>query len=72
MNGAAFLGIEVDKNRIQKRLDTGYLDLMTDDLDEALEKVLDAKEKGIALSVGLVGNAGEIHPEILKRKGCNF
>jgi urocanate hydratase len=68
MNGAAFLGIEVDKKRAQKRLDTGYLDIMTDNIDEALEKVLDAKEKGKALSVGLIGNAGEVHPEILKRK----
>jgi len=66
-NGAAFLGVEVDRARAQKRIDTGYLDFLTDDLDEALEKVLNAKEKGEALSVGLVGNAGEILPEILKR-----
>jgi urocanate hydratase len=66
-NGAAFLGIEVDRSRAQKRIDTGYLDFLTDDIDEALEKVLNAKEKGEALSVGLVGNAGEILPEILKR-----
>ena len=66
-NGAAFLGIEVDRARAQKRIDTGYLDFLTDNLDEALKKVLDAKEKGDALSVGLVGNAGEILPEILKR-----
>jgi len=67
MNGAAFLGIEVDKSRMQKRIDTGYLDVMTEDLDEALKLVLDAKEKKIALSVGLLGNAGEILPNILKR-----
>ncbi len=66
-NGAAFLGIDVDRNRIQKRIDTGYIDYLTDDLDEALEKVLSAKESGEAFSVGLVGNAGEILPEILKR-----
>ncbi len=66
-NGAAFLGIEVDKKRIQKRIDTGYIDFLTEDLDEALEKVLSAKENGEAFSVGLVGNAGEILPEILKR-----
>jgi urocanate hydratase len=66
-NGAAFLGIEVDRSRAQKRIDTGYLDFLTDDIDEALDKVLNAKEKGEALSVGLVGNAGEILPEILKR-----
>ena len=67
MNGAAFLGIEVDKSRMQKRIDTGYLDVLTEDLDEALKLVLDAKEKKIALSVGLLGNAGEILPNILKR-----
>ena len=67
MNGAAFLGVEVDKKRIQKRIDTGYCDVMTENLDEALKIVLDAKEKKIAKSVGLVGNAGEILPEILKR-----
>jgi len=67
-NGAAFLGIEVDRSRAQKRIDTGYLDFLTDDIDEALDKVFKAKEKGEALSVGLVGNAGEILPEILKRK----
>jgi urocanate hydratase len=67
-NDAAFLGIEVDRTRAQKRIDTGYLDFLTDDLDLALNKVLKAKELGEALSVGLVGNAGEILPEILKRK----
>jgi urocanate hydratase len=67
MNGAAFLGVDVDESRIQKRLDTGYIDLMTDSLDEALKLVLNAKETKQALSVGLIGNAGEILPEILKR-----
>jgi urocanate hydratase len=68
MNGAAFLGIDVDKSRIQKRIDTGYLDVATENLDEALKLVLDAKETKKALSVGLVGNAGEILPEILQRE----
>lgn len=67
MNGAAFLGIDVDKSRIQKRLDTGYLDLISFNLDEALDKILSAKKSGKALSVGLVGNAGEILPEILNK-----
>lgn len=67
MNGAVLLGIEVNRERAQKRIDTGYLDVLTDDLDEALDKVLNAKENEEALSVGLVGNAGEILPEILKR-----
>lgn len=67
LNGGAFLGIDVDKKRIQKRLDTGYCDVMTESLDEALKLVLEAKEKKIAKSIGLVGNAGEVLPEILKR-----
>lgn len=67
MNGAAFLGIDVDKSRIQKRIDTGYLDKMTENLDEALKLVLEAKNKKVPLSVGLVGNAGEILPQILER-----
>jgi urocanate hydratase len=67
MNEGAFLGIDADKTRIQKRLETGYCDVMTENLDEALKLVLEAKEKKIAKSVGLVGNAGEVLPEILKR-----
>lgn len=68
MNGATFLGIDVDRTRIQKRIDTGYLDVMTEDLDEALRLVLDAQKNRKALSVGLIGNAGEILPKILERK----
>lgn len=67
LNGGAFLGIDVDKTRIQKRLDTGYCDVMTESIDEAIKMVLDAKEKKIAKSIGLVGNAGEVLPELLKR-----
>ncbi|MEG8989930.1 urocanate hydratase [Ignavibacteria bacterium 4148-Me] len=67
MNGAAFLGVEVDRSRIQKRIDTGYLDIMTEDLDEALKLVLGAKEKKQPLSVGLLGNAGEVLPKILEK-----
>lgn len=67
MNGAAFLGVEVDSARIEKRLKTGYLDLMSENLDEALEIVLKAKNENRAISVGLLGNAAEVLPEILKR-----
>ncbi|HUF10853.1 MAG TPA: urocanate hydratase [Rhodothermales bacterium] len=67
MNGAAFLGIEVDQERIQRRVDTGYCDVLSVDLDEALDLVLDAKEKGKPLSVGFVGNVAEILPELLNR-----
>jgi urocanate hydratase len=68
MNGAACLGIDVDISRLQKRIDTGYLDIIANDLNDALEKVLNAKKNNQALSVGLAANAGEILPEILKRK----
>jgi len=67
LNGAVILGIDVDRERIQKRIDTGYCDVIAEDLDEALRIALDAKEKGIEKSIGLVGNAGEILPEILDR-----
>ena len=67
MNGAAFLGIDVDETRIQKRIKTGYIDKISYDLNEALNIVLQAKEKGEAISVGLVGNAGEILPKILEK-----
>ena len=66
MNGAAFLGVEVDRARAQKRIDTGYLDKLTDNLSEALDTVLNAKENKEAYSVGLIGNAGEVLPQILK------
>jgi len=67
MNGAAFLGVEVDEARAQKRVNTGYLDVISQDIDEALEFVLKAKNNGKPYSVGLIGNAGEILPEIIKR-----
>lgn len=67
MNEGVFLGVEVDPSRIKRRLETGYLDVMVDHLDDALILALGAKEKGIPKSIGLVGNAAEIHPEIVKR-----
>ncbi|MBN1634564.1 MAG: urocanate hydratase [Ignavibacteria bacterium] len=67
LNGAAILGIDVDKSRIQKRIDTGYCDVITENLDEALKIILEAKNNKKAISVGLVGNAGEVLPEILKK-----
>jgi urocanate hydratase len=67
MNGAAFLGVEVDRNRIERRLKTGYLDKMTENIEEALSLVFDAKKKKIPVSVGLLGNAAEIIPEIARR-----
>ena len=67
MNGAAILCVEVDRKRIQRRLSKGYCEKMTDSLDEALNWVMKAKEKRKPLSVGLLGNCAETHPEILKR-----
>ena len=67
MNGAAFLAVEVDENRIKRRLNTKYLDRMTDNLDEALEIVIKAKERKEAVSVGLLGNAADVLPELVKR-----
>jgi urocanate hydratase len=67
MNAAAFLGVDVDPARIERRLQTRYLDRMSQDLDEALGLVLEAKRKGQALSVGLVGNAAEVMPELVRR-----
>jgi urocanate hydratase len=68
MNGAAFLGVDVDAARIQKRVDTGYCDAKMTDLDEALDRVLNAREKKEALSVGLVGNIAEVLPELARRE----
>jgi len=67
MNGAAILCVEVDKSRIEKRLNTGYCDKMATELDEALRLVLEAKEQKKSLSIGLVGNCADTHPEIVKR-----
>src|ERR1041385_8736674 len=55
MNGAAFLGVDVDASRIQKRLDTGYCDRLTHSLDEALSWVQEARAAGKPLSVGFSG-----------------
>ena len=67
MNGAAFLGIEVDRKRIERRIKTGYCDVMEEDLDKAIKLVLKAKAERHPLSVGLVGNTAEILPELVRR-----
>src|SRR6184192_3184967 len=67
MNGAAFLGVEVDPARIEKRLKSGYCDKIARSLDEALRLVLSAKKDRQSLSVGLVGNCADILPEMVKR-----
>jgi urocanate hydratase len=67
MNGAALLGIDVDESRIDKRLATGYCDRKTHDVDEALAWIREATASRRALSVGLVGNAADILPELVRR-----
>ena len=67
MNGGAILCVEVDKKKIERRMKNGYCDKVSENLDEALEIVLKAKDKRKVISVGLVGNCAETHPEILKR-----
>ena len=67
MNGACFLGVEVDPARIEKRLATGYCDRIARTLDEALGWLDQARERGAALSVGLVGNCADVLPEMVRR-----
>jgi urocanate hydratase len=68
MNDGVFLGIEVDPSRLRFRLKTKYLDCVEESLDGALERIERAREKGTALSVGLLGNAAEVLPELAKRR----
>ncbi len=67
MNNGCALVVEVDRQRAQRRLDTKYCDKLTGDLDEALGWLNDAKSNGRALSVGLIGNAADVLPELVKR-----
>ena len=67
MNGACFLGIDVDPMRIGKRISTGYCDRMATDLDDALRVINEARSKGEAISVGLVGNCADVLPELVRR-----
>jgi urocanate hydratase len=67
MNGGAFLGVDVDEERIRRRVDTRYCDRLETDLDTALRLLDDARSRGRPLSVGLVGNIAEVLPEIVRR-----
>jgi urocanate hydratase len=71
MAGAAILCVEVDPARIERRLETRYLDESTDSLDDAVQRIRAAAAEGRALSVGLLGNAAEVVPE-LARRGEHF
>ena len=68
MAGAVILCIEVDVTRIRRRLETRYLDESTESLDDALSRVRAAASEGRALSLGLLGNAADIVPELVRRK----
>src|SRR5438105_13294398 len=67
MAGACFLGVEVDAERIKKRLKTGYCDFMVNNLDEALRILKNALRKKEAISVGVSGNCADIVPELTAR-----
>ena len=67
MNEGVVICVEVDETRIDKRLETRYLDTKTHSLDEAIQLAEEARDKGEPLSIGLLGNAAEILPEILNR-----
>src|SRR3954470_14766462 len=67
MNGAVFLGVEVDPTRIEKRLKSGYCDEIAHSLDEALKLVDKARKDQRSLSIGLVGNCADVLPEMVKR-----
>ncbi|MCX7756703.1 MAG: urocanate hydratase [candidate division WOR-3 bacterium] len=67
MNEGVILDVEVDPRRIERRVRQGFCDLMVWNLDEALKLVMQAVKEKRPLSVGLVGNASDIHPELLKR-----
>ena len=67
MAGASMLAIECEQSRIAMRLRTGYVDVQADDLDQALSLLETAKRTGEAISVALLGNAGEVVPELVRR-----
>jgi urocanate hydratase len=67
LNGAVFLGVDVDIARIERRVEDGYCDRLALDLTEALDICEDAREQKRAVSVGLVGNCAEVLPELVRR-----
>lgn len=67
LNGGACLIVDVDEKRLKRRQAKRYLDVVTDDIDDAIKQVSQAKEERKPLSVGLVGNAAEVFPEMLRR-----
>ena len=68
MNEGVALCAEIDRSRIQKRLDTRYCDVMSEDMDDAIKQALEAKAQGRALSIGVLANAADLLTELIKRK----
>lgn len=66
-NEGVVIAVEVDESRIQRRLETGYCEMMTRSVDEAIALARDAAEKGVPRSIALLGNAAEVHPELVRR-----
>ena len=66
MNGGVCLVVDIDKTRLEKRIQTRYLDEIADSLDDAVARCLKAKNAGTPLSVGVVGNAAQVFPQLLK------
>ncbi|MFS1515646.1 urocanate hydratase [Bacillus sp. SCS-151] len=67
LNEGVCIAIEVDRTRIQRRIETRYLDIMTESIDEAIQLAREAKEQGKPLSIGLLGNAAEVLPEMISK-----
>src|SRR5689334_2423978 len=67
MAGGVFLGVEIDPSRVQRRLDTRYLDELAPDLDAALRRVEACKQQRIPRSIALVGNAADVYAELVRR-----
>ncbi len=67
MNGAVMIAVEVDRARIERRLETRYLDTMAESLDDALTRAREAQAAGRPLSIGLLGNAADVHAELARR-----
>lgn len=68
MNEGVCLAVEVDPQHIQRRIETGYCDEIASTLDEALNQVREACNLGLPLSIGLIGNAAEVYPELAMRR----
>ena len=66
MNDGVAICVEVDQHRIDRRLETRYVDVQADDADDALDRAVAAKDQGTALSIGLLGNAADVFPAFLE------